>query len=505
MKPSPSASSLPESTLPSRPSAFGDLKLSAASLRALERAGFEQPTPIQARAIPPALAGRDVIGTAATGTGKTVAFLLPVIERLASPASEKPVSPGRERLASPGHGKLASPVSRARRGTRALVLAPTRELALQIGEELARFGHARQVNGVVVIGGVGMGAQTAALKEGRDVVIATPGRLVDHLQQGHADFGGLEILVLDEADRMLDMGFKPQLDRILARLPKVRQTLLFSATTGGEVADFARAHLRDPVAVEVARSGTTAARADQQVFLAAQQEKLALLLALLERDEVSTLVFTRTKRRADRVAKGVGRAGHKVARIHADRSQAQRRMALDGFKDGTYRVLVATDIAARGIDVADIGHVVNFDLPHVPEDYVHRVGRTARAAASGRASTFTSPEEQDLLLAIERLTRASLPRAEVPREHATFQAELQRTAADGPQGGLGAERARRPPPHHTRRPSATRPPHGSEGARRPGSGSAARAPGAPKNGAAIHPEARKPILVGSWKPRRGRR
>ncbi|WP_242371330.1 DEAD/DEAH box helicase [Anaeromyxobacter sp. SG26] len=380
---------------------FADLKLSREALTALAHAGFEHPTPIQAEAIPPALAGRDVIGTAATGTGKTAAFLLPIIERLA--------------------GKPA--------GTRALVLAPTRELAVQIGEELERFGRGRRVRGAVIIGGVGMGAQAEAFRERREIVIATPGRLVDHLEQGNAKLDAIEVLVLDEADRMLDMGFKPQLDRILRRLPKQRQTLLFSATTAGEVADFARAHLKDPVHVEVARSGTTAARAEQQVFLAGQHEKLPLLLTLLERDGDSTLVFTRTKRRADKIWKHIGRAGHKVARIHADRSQAQRRMALDGFKDGTYRVLVATDIAARGIDVAEIGHVVNFDLPHVPEDYVHRIGRTARAAASGRASSFSAPEERDLLHAIERLTRAVLPRAEVPRDAEIFQVELARAAS----------------------------------------------------------------------------
>ena len=446
-----------------KPTSFAALKLSPQSLHALDRAGFEHPTPIQAGAIPPALEGRDVIGTAATGTGKTAAFLLPIIERVAG----KP-------------------------GTRALVLAPTRELALQIGEELERFGRARHVRGAVVIGGVGLGNQTAALKEGRSVVIATPGRLVDHLQQGSARLDGVEVLVLDEADRMLDMGFKPQLDRVLARLPRQRQTLLFSATMAGEVADFARAHLRDPVRVEVARSGTTAARAEQKVFLAAQQEKLALLLALLERDEVSTLVFTRTKRRADRVAKGLDRAGHKVARIHADRSQAQRRTALDGFKDGSFRVLVATDIAARGIDVAEIGHVVNFDLPNVPEDYVHRIGRTARAAASGRASSFTSPEEQDLLHAIERLTRSTIPRAEVPRDHATFKAEVERTA-------------------HSDRPAVTARPPGRRGsvARRHGGG---RGQGSSPASAARHPVAAaagdgagaKPRLVGSWRPKRRR-
>jgi ATP-dependent RNA helicase RhlE len=448
---------------------FAELKLSPESLRALARAGFEHPTPIQAQAIPPALTGRDVIGTAATGTGKTAAFLLPIIDRLA--------------------GKT---------GTRALVLAPTRELALQIGEELARFGGTRHVRGAVVIGGVGMGAQTEALRRKPEVVIATPGRLVDHLQQGTAKLDGIEILVLDEADRMLDMGFKPQLDRILARLPRKRQTLLFSATMGGEVADFARAHLADPARVEVVRSGTTASRAEQTVFLAEQHEKLALLLALLEQDDVTTLVFTRTKRRADRVWKGIGRAGIKVARIHADRSQAQRRMALDGFKDGTYRVLVATDIAARGIDVAEIGHVVNFDLPHVPEDYVHRVGRTARAAASGKASSFSAPDERDQLAAIERLVRVPIKRTEVPRDAGTFQAELARTEEARqtvrPQQHQRPGRARHEPrPRRDHAPRA-----GGEGGRSSGGASAsAQGSGAQASGG-------KPRLVGSWKPKRHR-
>ncbi len=443
---------------------FADLNLSAESLRALDHAGFEHPTPIQAQAIPPALAGQDVIGTAATGTGKTAAFLLPILDRLA--------------------GKT---------GTRALVLAPTRELALQIGEELERFGRGRHVRGVVVIGGVGMAQQAEAFRQKREIVIATPGRLVDHLQSGSARLDGLEILVLDEADRMLDMGFKPQLNRILARIPKKRQTLLFSATMAGEVADFARAHLHDPVKVEVARSGTTPERAVQHVFLAEQHEKLALLLSLLEADEASTLVFTRTKRRADKVWKSLSRAGYKVARIHADRSQGQRRMALDGFKDGTYRILVATDIAARGIDVVEIGHVVNFDLPHVPEDYVHRIGRTARAAASGRASTFTSREEKDLLQAIERLTRVAIPRADVPRDGATFLAELKRAAEGQASAGVrehkpraALQRAGRHPHSQSHRASTGRAgsAHGGDGG---GGGASA-----------------KPRLVGSWGAKRHR-
>jgi ATP-dependent RNA helicase RhlE len=453
---------------------FADLKLSEQSLRALERAGFEHPTPIQARAIPPALAGQDVIGAAATGTGKTAAFLLPILDRLAGKA-----------------------------GTRALVLAPTRELALQIGDELVRFGHGRHVRGAVVIGGVGMGQQTLAFKDKREVIIATPGRLVDHLQQGTAKLDQIEILVLDEADRMLDMGFKPQLTRILQRLPKKRQTLLFSATIGGEVGEFARANLHAPVEVSVARSGTTAARAEQRVFVCSQEEKGPLLMALLARDDLSTLVFTRTKRRADRVAKGIERGGHKVTRIHADRTQGQRRQALDGFKDGTYRVLVATDIAARGIDVEEIGHVVNFDLPHVPEDYVHRVGRTARAAASGLASAFCSPEESDLLRAIEKLTQAPLPRAEVPREDPVFVSEWARAAEGRANQGV--------PPH--RRPGAAGPSRRPATARQRGAGHAHghnRGAHTPVEGAADRTAgsgaapARKPVSLGTWKPPRKR-
>jgi ATP-dependent RNA helicase RhlE len=435
---------------------FSQLNLSPAALDALERAGFEHATPIQAQAIPHALAGKDVIGTAATGTGKTAAFLLPIIERLA--------------------GKS---------GTRALILAPTRELALQIAEELERFGRGRRVRGATVIGGVGMAPQIAAFREGREVIIATPGRLVDHLKQGTARLDGIEMLVLDEADRMLDMGFKPQLDKILARVPRQRQTLLFSATTAGEVGEFARAHLRAPVRVEVARSGTTAARAEQQVFLADQNEKLALLQSLLELDDVSTLIFTRTKRRADKVAKQLDRAGHSVTRIHADRSQSQRRAALDGFKEGTYRVLVATDIAARGIDVAEIGHVINFDMPHVAEDYVHRIGRTARAAASGRASSFASPEERDLLNAVEALTRVRIPRADVPRESEKFQAEVKRSAE-----------ARGAPPRHSPGRRA-RPAGPRRDTRQPERAEASSSgDGKPSTG---------PRLIGSWRPSSRRR
>jgi len=320
---------------------------------------------------------------------------------------------------------------------------------------------------------------------------------VDHLQQRTADLSNIEILVLDEADRMLDMGFKPQLTRILARLPRKRQTLMFSATIGTEVAEFARAHLTSPARVEVSRSGTTAARADQSVYLVPQLDKPALLLALLAEGDETMLVFTRTKRRADKVARIVERAGHSVGRIHADRSQGQRRQALDGFKAGRYRVLIATDIAARGIDVEEIGHAINFDLPHVPEDYVHRIGRTARAAASGTASSFASPEESDLLRDIERFTRTRIPRRDVPHASPSFQAEQQRSRKarqdpGAPQAGFGqsGRPLGQPPGRHARshrrehRNSAT-PSH---------------------TGAANHRASvgRSTPRSGSWKPRRRR-
>jgi ATP-dependent RNA helicase RhlE len=478
---------------------FKELGLSERTLKSLDLAGFENPTPIQARAIPPAMLGKDVIGCAATGTGKTAAFLLPMIERLTK-----------------------GPRMGGTRGPRALILAPTRELALQIGEEAERFGGG-QVRSAVVIGGVGMSPQADAFKKNVEIIVATPGRLKDHLDRRTAYLESVEMLVLDEADRMLDMGFRPQLDYIVARLPlKQKQTMLFSATMAGEVAEFAHKHLKDPVKVEVARSGDTAARATQQVFLVGHEDKLALLCALLAADDNSTLVFTRTKRRADRVAKGLQAAGLKVAVIHADRSQGQRRMALEGFKDGTYRVLVATDIAARGIDVEAIGHVINFDLPNVPEDYVHRIGRTARNQLSGMASSFAAPDETSLLRDIEKLTRTQVPRSIVPRDDEAFLSAIQKSprlsapkprdqdsrpagrrgGARRPQGGgndghtggprrsSGGQLARssgagRPPP----RSETARPSGGNTHA--PSGGSSAGATG----GAAT------PKRLGSWRPK----
>ncbi len=417
---------------------FESLGLSPASLTALTRAGYEKPTPIQAQTIPHALAGKDVIGCAATGTGKTAAFVLPIVERL--------------------HNK---------KGLRALVLAPTRELALQIAEHSTRFGAPHGVKTVVLIGGVGMGPQIEGLKHAQ-ICVATPGRLIDHMGQGTAVLANVEVLVLDEADRMLDMGFKPQLTRILAKVPRPRQTLLFSATMAGEVAEFAKQHSKDPVRVEVARSGTTASRATQCVYEVGQNDKTPLLLSLLAQGEESTLVFTRTKRRADKLTKSLEKAGHEVERIHANRSQSQRKYALDGFKSGKFRVLVATDIAARGIDVAEIGHVVNFDLPHVPEDYVHRVGRTARAQASGHASAFCAPEERELLRDIEKLLRNKVPRSEVPVTDPVFiaaaAAERTRQADPGPRGhghGVSQRPAGSQPGRHAR--SHPKKPHASGG------------------------------------------
>ena len=379
---------------------FVQLGLSPEALDALRRARFTQPTPIQARAIPPALAGKDVIGCAATGTGKTAAYVLPLVERFAG-----------------------------RKGTFGLVLAPTRELVLQIAEPVRFFAEPRGLTHAVVIGGEDMAAQVEALKQRPSFVLATPGRLVDLLQAGAAAFPKLESLVLDEADRMLDMGFLPQIERILATLPRRRQTLLFSATLGPDVTRFVREQLRSPIRVEVTRSGTPAERAEQRLYRVKPEEKSPLLLALLARDEATALVFTRTKERADKVHKTLQQAGHRCAVLHADRTQNQRKQAMEGFRKGTYRCLVATDIAARGLDVEDVGHVINYDLPHAPEDYVHRIGRTARAAASGVASTFATQKDDQVVARIEHIMRAKIPRVPVPREDALFQAEWERILA----------------------------------------------------------------------------
>jgi len=352
---------------------FDSLNLSPATIEAIRRAGYITPTPIQVRAIPPGLAGRDLIGCAQTGTGKTAAFAIPMIERFA------------------GQGA----------GLRGLVLAPTRELASQIAEAFRALGAGR-LRVVTVVGGEPMGPQTSGLRSRPDVVVATPGRLIDHLERGSVSLGGIRVLVLDEADRMLDMGFAPQVEAILARVPIDRQTLCFSATMPAAVERLVRRHLSRPERIEVGAVATPVAGVTERLYAARGEDKTSLLLRLLGAEGGPTLVFTRTKRRADRLARAVSAAGHRVTRIHADRSMPERREALEGFRNGRYRVLVATDLAARGLDVPGIAHVVNFDLPHTAEDYVHRIGRTARAERTGVASSFAAPEEADQLRTIER-------------------------------------------------------------------------------------------------------
>jgi ATP-dependent RNA helicase RhlE len=369
---------------------FNDLPLTPAMRETIASAGYSTPTPIQAQAIGPILEGRDVIGCAQTGTGKTAAFAIPTVELLVGADL---------RLAKRGGA-----------GPRALVLAPTRELALQIAETFDMLGRAQGVKTVVLIGGESMAPQLVGLQRRPDVIVATPGRLFDHLERRSLTLGTLRIVVLDEADRMLDMGFAPQVERILRVTPLDRQTLCFSATMPGEVETLVRRHLVRPVRVEVGVMAKPVAKVTQMLYKAVTQEKTPLLLRLLGEERGQTLVFTRTKHRADRVARAVGAAGHRVTRLHADRSMSQRREALDGFRSGRYRVLIATDIAARGIDVPEIAHVVNFDLPHTAEDYVHRIGRTARAEASGRATSFAAPEEHERRRAIERHLGHPVPR-----------------------------------------------------------------------------------------------
>jgi len=363
---------------------FHALGLSEALLRDLAEAGFASPTPIQEQAIPPALAGRDVIGCAQTGTGKTAAFVIPIVERLSTLPKGQP---------------------------KALILAPTRELALQTLTTIEKLGRSRGISATVIVGGADMQAQVRGLRQRPDILVATPGRLLDHMWNGTILLSSMKMLVLDEADRMLDMGFAPQINQILDALPEERQTLLFSATLPADLARLVQASVRNPVRVMVAPSATTADGVTQAIHYTSHTDKSDLLLSLLGADKDTALVFTRTKHRADRLGRMLGRAGHRVAILHGGRSLSQRRAALEGFKRGAFRVLVATDIAARGIDVANIGHVINFDLPNCPEDYVHRIGRTARMKTTGRATSFVTGEDRSQLRDIERLLGHAVPLA----------------------------------------------------------------------------------------------
>jgi len=366
---------------------FSGLGIAEPICRALAAENYLSPTPIQTQAIPLLLAGRDLLGIAQTGTGKTAAFVLPILQHLSKAPAQGGVRP-----------------------LRALILAPTRELALQIGERVQAYGRNLGLRHTVILGGVGQGPQVKALGAGVDILIATPGRLLDLLNQRHARLDKVTHLVLDEADRMLDMGFIRDVRRIVAQLPKTRQSLLFSATMPADVAKLAGEMLRDPARVEVTPQTVAVERIEQKVYMVETAAKRGLLTYLLADASLKrVLVFTRTKHGANRVAEHLEKAGVSSDAIHGNKSQGARVRALDGFRDGRVRVLVATDIAARGIDVDGVSHVVNFDLPNIPESYVHRIGRTARAGADGQAISFCDGSEREFLRDIEKLIRKTLP------------------------------------------------------------------------------------------------
>lgn len=356
--------------------------------KAVREAGYTEPTPIQTKAIPAVLRGRDVIGIAQTGTGKTAAFVLPILQRLSTQGPKM-----------------------GRRGLRALIVAPTRELVVQIEENVRKYARHVHIRSATVYGGVGERPQIQALRSGTEIVIATPGRLIDLMQQGHVDFSQLEVAVLDEADRMMDMGFLPAIRQIVKALPRGRQTLLFSASLSKEIEKIASDFLTTPETVQIGRRAEPAELVEQIVYEVPKSRKVALLLHLL-RDQAldSVLVFSRTKHGADKIARKLESSGINTGTLHSNRSQSQRLQALRGFKSGAVRVLVATDIAARGIDVEGISHVINFDFPPQPEDYVHRIGRTGRAHAIGDAISFVSPEDHGALRALERFISRGIPR-----------------------------------------------------------------------------------------------
>jgi ATP-dependent RNA helicase RhlE len=367
---------------------FTSLKLHPSLHKGLKELGFQRPTPIQAEAIPAALEGRDVLACAMTGSGKTAAFVLPILHHL---------------------------INKPRGKTRALIVTPTRELAAQILTALDSMAVHTPITAAAIYGGVGMAPQEHAMRAGVDVLIATPGRLLDHLSAPYASLKNIEFLVLDEADRMLDMGFLPDIKRILKLVPAKRQTLLFSATMPPPIAALTREMLHNPLMIDLGRRSLPAVGITQAVYPVKQDLKKDLLLALLDRGEMTqALVFTRTKHRANRLAEQLVKRGIKAERIHGNRSQGQRTAALAGFKNGHYKVLVATDIAARGIDIEALGHVVNFDVPQAPDDYIHRVGRTARAGEVGDAFTFVAPDEQNDLRAIEKAIGKRLPQITIP-------------------------------------------------------------------------------------------
>jgi len=400
---------------------FAELGLSGRLLRALEDANYRTPTPIQTKAIPLLLDGQDLLGIAQTGTGKTAAFTLPLLQNLEE------------------DDERASP-----RRTRALILAPTRELALQIADSIKTYGRHMRMRQAVVMGGVGQRPQVDALRRGVDILVATPGRLLDLIDQGHVDLRRTEYLILDEADRMLDMGFIGDVRKIVAMLPQERQTLLFSATMPAEVAKLAREILFEPERVEIAAKTVAVERVEQHVHhlsAAAKRARLSELLAAPGFERV--IVFTRTKHGADKVVKHLAHDGVGAVALHGNKSQGARQRALDNFREGRSRVLVATDIASRGIDVDDVTHVINYELPNVPESYVHRIGRTARAGAAGIAISFCDPSERPQLRSIERLIKCSLSVVgEVPVEPVASSAKKDQGASRRPAPGTRKRRRR---------------------------------------------------------------
>ncbi len=385
----------PEAASPAASGHFNELDLTPDLLRAVDEAGYAVPTSIQVQAIPHVLAGRDVMGCAQTGTGKTAAFALPILQHLAA--------------SSNGH-RSGERRGRPARPTRALVLSPTRELAIQIGDSFSAYGRHTGLTNTVIFGGVGQNPQIKALQRGVDILVATPGRLLDLMGQRHVALDQVEVLVLDEADRMLDMGFIHDVKRILAKVPRQRQTLLFSATLPREIVELAADILRDPVQVAVTPEQPTVEAIEQAVYFVPKQKKQALLEHVIRDAKMArVLVFTRTKHGANKVAKKLNQAGIQAEPIHSNKSQTARQRALKDFRDGRTRVLVATDVVARGIDVEDISHVIQFDLPNEPETYVHRIGRTGRAGAEGVALAFCADDERPFLKDIESLIRTRVP------------------------------------------------------------------------------------------------
>jgi ATP-dependent RNA helicase RhlE len=367
---------------------FEQLKLIPPILKALAKENYTQPTPIQEQAIPPVLAGRDLFGCAQTGTGKTAAFLLPIIQ-----------------LLSAQQGRPSG-----KRVIRSLILTPTRELAIQISDNFKSYGRFSNLRSAVILGGVSQKAQEQALEQGMDILIATPGRLIDLMNQGFADLRHVQILVLDEADRMLDMGFIHDMRRIIAKLPAKRQTLFFSATMPPEITSLVDSLLTNPMKIEITPVSSTAERIKQTLYFVDKPNKLPLLIDLLQDKSIeSALVFTRTKHGADRLVKGLTKATITAQAIHGDKSQNARQAALNNFKQGVTRMLVATDIAARGIDIEELSHVINYNLPNIPETYVHRIGRTGRAGLSGIAISFCEYEEIPYLKDIEKLIKQKIP------------------------------------------------------------------------------------------------